>query len=312
MDIAKLKLFSVVAQHGSISRAAIALGAATSAVSRNITLLERDCSGRLFYRTGRGVALTELGTRLLSKLNEPLGAIERITEEIQANAGELGGTVRVGVLAALSPALVSAVFNALRAKHPAIRLYFVQGSSDQFDEWLANGQIDLAVLTRNSKAATKNEQLLGVLDTYLIGPKDDPLTRAPTIKFSQLNEIPMVVQGAQNGLRIALEATARAKGIRLKVLMESDSLSILKAVVAGGGGYMVSTGQAVEQEVQFGTLQASHITSPGVQRYVTLAMSKPASVASREVARIIRAIGIPQRAYLHPRRGSGAGQAVRS
>ncbi len=306
MDIAKLKLFSVVAQHGSISRAAIALGAATSAVSRNISLLERECSGRLFYRTGRGVALTELGTRLLSKLDEPLRAIERISAEVQANAGELAGTVRVGVLAALSQPLASSLFNALRAKHPAIRLYFVQGSSDQLDEWLASGQIDLAVLTRNSKAATKNEQLLGVLDGYLIGPKDDVLTRAPTIKFARLNQIPLVVQGAHNGLRIALEAAARIRGIRLKVIMESDALSILKAVVADGGGYMVSTGQAVEQEVQSGMLQASRIMSPGIQRYVTLSMSKPASLASREVARIIRAIGIRQRADLHPGRDAAS------
>lgn len=295
MDLEKLKLFAVVARHGSVSRAAIALGAAASAVSRNISLLEQECGGRLFHRTGRGVVLTDLGSRLIGRISAPLQQIESVAEEVQASAGELVGTVRVGILAAVAHPMVRSLFEALVARHPAIRLHFVQGSSDQLDEWLANGQIDLAILTRNSRTAAKGEQLLAVLDSYLVGAAGSPVTRASTIRFARLDGIPLVMQGPLNGLRVTLEAMARRKGIRLNVILESDALSILKDVVSAGGCYMISTWLAVEKEVAAGTLEVSRILNPGIQRLVTLKLSTPASRASREVARLIRSIGIPGR-----------------
>jgi LysR family nitrogen assimilation transcriptional regulator len=295
MDLAKLKLFAVVAKHGSVSRAAIAVGSAASAISRNIALLEQECGGRLFYRTGRGVVLTELGSKLITRIRPPLQEIEQVVDELQASAGDLVGTVRVGILAAVAHPMVGELFRRLSIQHPAIRLHFVQGSSDQLDGWLANGMIDLAILTRNSKAATKNEQLLAILDSYLVGATESPMTRSDTLRFARLNGIPLVLQGPNNGLRVALEAMAKKKGIRLKVIMESDALSILKDVVTEGGCYMISTWQAVEKEVMSGTLRVSRILNPGIQRYVTLTMSTPASQASRAVARMIRAIGIQGR-----------------
>lgn len=288
MDIEKLKLFAEVARYGSISRASVALGSAPSAISRNVSLLERDCGGRLFYRTGRGVALTELGARILSRIKEPLRVIDQVAEEVQATAGELVGTVRLGVLAAVARPLVSSLFPTLRTKHPGVRLCLVQGTSGQLDELLANRQIDLAVVTRNRRAAVRNEPLLAVLDAYLIGAKGDALTSGPSVKFARLDRIPLILQGMHTGLRIAIEANARAKRITLQVVMETDALSILKDIVVDGGGYMVSTLPAVEREVEAGNLQASRIVSPAIPRFVTLAMAKPASAACREVAKIVR------------------------
>ncbi|MBE0615696.1 MAG: LysR family transcriptional regulator, partial [Burkholderiales bacterium] len=64
MDLRRLRAFGAVAAHGSFSRAAAVLGLDASALSRQVALLERELGGRLFHRTGRGVALTELGERL--------------------------------------------------------------------------------------------------------------------------------------------------------------------------------------------------------------------------------------------------------
>ncbi|MDO9218780.1 MAG: LysR family transcriptional regulator, partial [Lacisediminimonas sp.] len=61
MDLKQLAFFVLAAELGSLSRAAAALGIAQSAMSRNVSALESELSGRLFYRTGRGMSLTELG-----------------------------------------------------------------------------------------------------------------------------------------------------------------------------------------------------------------------------------------------------------
>ena len=64
MDYAAWKLFVDAAELGSLSKVAVAYGTSQPHISRRISELERECGGRLFQRTGRGVALTELRQRL--------------------------------------------------------------------------------------------------------------------------------------------------------------------------------------------------------------------------------------------------------
>ena len=67
MDIRQLKTFVEVAANGSYARTAAIVGVAQSALSRQMSALERGIGGRLFHRTGRGVVLTELGERMLPR-----------------------------------------------------------------------------------------------------------------------------------------------------------------------------------------------------------------------------------------------------
>ena len=58
-DLFRLKRFLVVAEMGSLTKAAVVLDTTQSALSLQMAALERECGQRLFDRTGRGVALTE-------------------------------------------------------------------------------------------------------------------------------------------------------------------------------------------------------------------------------------------------------------
>ena len=83
LDLSRLLLFAKVAELGSLTRAAVAMDTLQSAVSRRIAALERDCGGRLFHRTGRGVTLTDLGRRVLPAVTTLLADAERLTLEMR-------------------------------------------------------------------------------------------------------------------------------------------------------------------------------------------------------------------------------------
>ena len=72
MDFAQLDLFARVASLGSLTKAAVVLDSTTSAISRQLTMLEKEWGGQLFHRTGRGVTLTELGKKVLPKVESLL------------------------------------------------------------------------------------------------------------------------------------------------------------------------------------------------------------------------------------------------
>jgi LysR family transcriptional regulator, nitrogen assimilation regulatory protein len=65
MNSDDLTVFAHVAKTGSISRTAMELGANQSTISRRISLLESELHVRLFWRSGRGVGLTDQGKQLL-------------------------------------------------------------------------------------------------------------------------------------------------------------------------------------------------------------------------------------------------------
>ncbi len=292
MDFAKLKLFVEVAEHGSLTKASIALSSVPSAISRKIAAFEQECGGRLFHRTGRGVTLTELGERILPRARELLNGLDHLSDDIRANAGVPMGEVRVGLLASLAHPVINQLFRHVRANYPSIKLHVFGGSNGQLDEWLASGHIDMALLFRYGRAEVGNEQSLGVVDTYLIGAKGDPITREPTVNFSQIDRLPLILPGAPNGLRVILDQLAKKKGVTLSVVMEANALPIQKDVVVKGDVHTVLAGYAAAREVELGLLQASRIVNPGIERIITLGLTshKPATIASLEVARILREI----------------------
>eukprot|EP01042_Synura_sphagnicola_P013394 gene13394-17001_t len=98
MHYALLKLFVEVAELGSLTKVALTHGSTQSHISRQISELERECGGRLFQRTGRGVVLTELGERIEPKVRNWLSETDQLVSDIKSTAGTPIGSVRIGIM----------------------------------------------------------------------------------------------------------------------------------------------------------------------------------------------------------------------
>lgn len=61
MDVESLHVFVQVAAQSSLTKAAVMLDSVQPAISRKIAHLERECGGRLFHRTGRGLTSSVAG-----------------------------------------------------------------------------------------------------------------------------------------------------------------------------------------------------------------------------------------------------------
>lgn len=78
MNLKQLQTFVLVADLGSLSRAATAMDMAPSLVSRQIGQLEGEWGDRLFERTGRGMALSDFGRRMLGEAKLVLDQVQRL------------------------------------------------------------------------------------------------------------------------------------------------------------------------------------------------------------------------------------------
>jgi DNA-binding transcriptional LysR family regulator len=291
-DLQRWRAFLAIAELGSLTRAALFLDSNQSLLSRHLNALERDCNARLFNRTGRGVALSDVGERIFPHVKALLADAEQLEMEIRGEAREPAGRVTIGSLPSITNPMVGRLFKQLRERHPGIQLKILEGSSGQVEEWLADARVDIAILYRYGNALPEQEQALATVDSYLIGTAGDRLTAAPEIPFSALHELPFILPSAPNGLRTALDALARQERITLAPVIEADSLPLMRSAVAEARLYTVLPLHAVWAEVRHGQLQAAKIVSPGLQRVVSMALARtkgPARAVSA-VAAEIRAI----------------------
>jgi DNA-binding transcriptional LysR family regulator len=101
LDWDKIRIFFNVAEAGSFTRAGEALGLSQSAVSRQISALERELKAPLFHRHARGLILTEQGDLLFRAARDMKMRLEttrgRLIETSERPSGELKVTTTVGL-----------------------------------------------------------------------------------------------------------------------------------------------------------------------------------------------------------------------
>lgn len=298
-DLERLRVFVAVVQQGSLTRAAVALGRPQPAISRQISRLEDECNGRLFNRTGRGMTLTDLGESVFPRVVSLLEEAKRLSEQVQEDSNSVNGEVRLGALPSMYMLLGIPLFEELRKNFPSIRLQIYEGSAGQIDQWLSNGFVDIGLPYRYGESFPPQVDPLLKVSSYLVGAPDTELTENPTVRFSSLDQCPLVLPGTPSNVRVALDQIAKQAGIHLDVVLQADSSQIQKATAQLGGVYTVLPAHAVAEEVEAGSLRMSRIIEPEFHRTVVLVTTPatPPSRATRQVARTIREIIAKNRDY---------------
>jgi molybdate transport repressor ModE-like protein len=181
-----LRVLREIAQSGSFSNAARALGYTQSAVSRQVAALEALTGQTLFERGRDGVTLTPAGARLLPR------AI-RILDELDAAAREAAGgegPVRLGAFATAAAGLVP---TALKTLPKELTVTLREGSTPTLTRALRAGTLDLAILAQAPPFSAPDDLELTIAterELLLAVPASHPLARARAVEPAQLeNEV---------------------------------------------------------------------------------------------------------------------------
>jgi DNA-binding transcriptional LysR family regulator len=280
MNSDELELFAKVARHRSISNAAIELGVDQSTITRHISRLEQRIGVRLFYRSGRGTALTDSGVAFLQAARKVLEALD----EAHRVAHSLTHKGPSRLVIAAPPTIGSVLFGRLAASlaedFPGTALHFVEGMGSHVLKLLTDGQADIGIVYAPAPAALSWDSLRLIESIYLVAPAHAaPLgARFPA---RRLGELPLVLPTTSFGLRMMADTLARNLDIRLDIRIECDTGSAtLTRMVAEGAGYTLLPYAMVRDEVALGHLQAAPLSDPPLTRGIVLAMARNRDAAA--------------------------------
>src|SRR5205085_5484548 len=135
-----------VAQRGSFTAAADTLSYTQSAVSQQISALERETGAVLVERDRKRARLTEAGEILLGHADAILGRIAHAERDLSAYLHARAGRLRLAAFESAGAALVPAAVEAFHERHPHVELNVVQMEPEEAGAQLESRQLDLAVV----------------------------------------------------------------------------------------------------------------------------------------------------------------------
>jgi DNA-binding transcriptional LysR family regulator len=184
-----LRVLREVAQSGSFSATADALGYTQSAISRQVAALEAVAGRRLCDRSRHGATLTPAGTRLL-------GHAVRVLDELDAARRELTGEqtavgpVRLGAFPSAAAGLVPQALASLPAE---LTVTLREGTTPALTRALRAGTLDLAILAQSppfrppdSESPALDVTTLSERDLVIGVPATHPFAAAGAVEVDQL------------------------------------------------------------------------------------------------------------------------------
>lgn len=145
LNTTRLRILREIAARGTISAAAEALWLTPSAVSQQMSALEREVGCELLERTPRSVRLTDAGSRLVAHAERILSECEAAVADLEALSGEVTGTVRVAAFTTAQHHFLLAALQLLRERYPALAVRVTDLEPHLAMPALKSGAFDLVV-----------------------------------------------------------------------------------------------------------------------------------------------------------------------
>ncbi|MGW2385001.1 LysR family transcriptional regulator [Streptomyces sp. NPDC001658] len=180
VELKQLRCLVAIADEGTFTDAAIALGVSQAAVSRTLASLERALGVRLLRRTSREVTPTATGQRVVTQARRVLGEVDDLV--LEATSGHT--RLRIGYAWSALGRHTSAFQRRWAQAHPGTDLHLVRVNSATAG--LAEGGCDLAVLRRPPEGRGFDSVIVGLERRLCALAADDPLARRRSVRLADL------------------------------------------------------------------------------------------------------------------------------
>lgn len=241
-----LQTLTVVLRLGSFADAARHLGYTGSAVSQQMSALERQLKIVLFERDAHSIRPTPAATEIAARSAGALGALQGLQDDIELIATGAVGRLRIGSFASAGEQLLPAALSRLRRERPRLDVHLDEDEPGNLVPMLERREIDVALLYRYPLVTPRWPGPLNVRpvlheDLLLIrasrpgedGHHDQPVDLAEHAEATWISTREDT-RGADT-----LRRFGRSAGFDPEVSYRSNNYTVIQGLVAGGLGVAI-------------------------------------------------------------------------
>jgi DNA-binding transcriptional LysR family regulator len=248
LDVRRLRLLRELARLGTIAAVAQAMSYTPSAVSQQLTALEREAGVPLVRRVGRRVELTTAGAGLAARAEGVLALLEEAAAALAVESSELAGVLRIGAFTTAVRTLLPAALVTLAARHPLLELRVTEIDPAQVPDALRTGSLDIALVHEYDYVPTGPDPALQTqpLLTEIVFLASPDVLAGPVASagaaadpITQCAVLPWIAASPGTLCGLMTERLCQAAGFTPRVRHRVDDFATVLALVAAGQGVAV-------------------------------------------------------------------------
>lgn len=291
IDFELYRIFYVVAKNRNITKASKELNISQPAISKSIKNLEEQLGGQLFFRTKRGVILTDEGKEFYKYISQAIEYIYNAENKFSDLVNLETGCIKIGISTTLTKEFLLPYLEKFHYLYPKIDIQIVTSYTDDLMTKLKNGLIDILILNLNNKNYGNDIEIIKcrkIQDCFVVGEKFKSLA-SQELSFNELNNYPLLLQAKGSSTREFLDDVAKANNITLKPNIELASYSLVSEFVKIGFGIGYVTRDYVKSAIKNKELFELNLKEKIPNRYIGIALSKNhiPSFSTRKIIKII-------------------------
>lgn len=259
MDLRQLEILQAIAETGSFTASGRKLNVSQSAISRQILLLEEELGEPLFVRAGRHVKMTpaaeslvQLGQRVFVDLKDTIGAITDRTRELR-------GTLRLSGGMTVCLYVFPPLLKHLRRVHPHLDVRLTVAMAGRSVQEIRAGRVDAGLLTLPVEESDMVTVPVLREELLLVTTPSHPLARKRRVLPRDLAGQPFILFEVGSATRKVIDSFFASERIEPTVVMDTENVEIIKAMVKTGLGIGIVPYQAVAREVRSGQFFCARI-----------------------------------------------------
>ncbi|MDP3836275.1 MAG: LysR family transcriptional regulator [Hydrogenophaga sp.] len=203
--LADLRAFVTVGELQSFAAAAKALHLSQPALSRRISHLEHLLGVRLFDRTTRSVALTQLGQRFLGQVRSGIDGLDRSVIDLHDVAHLEAGDVTIGCVFSAVHHFLPAVIRSYREHHPHVLVRIIEEGADEVLASVKSGEADFALNYTGMQDPEVEFTPLLKEPFVLACPVGHPLARRRSVGWEELANYPYALVSHASRNRVLID-----------------------------------------------------------------------------------------------------------
>jgi DNA-binding transcriptional LysR family regulator len=244
MELRELRSFCTAARLRSISKAAEELDVGQPTVTTHVQKLEAELGTELFDRIKRPIQLTLAGNTLFDLATPLLEGMDSLVA--QTAKGESEGPVRIASTHEMVAHTLLPVVQDFSTRYPHVHVRIRSGFVREVVQMVEEGEVDMGIVPAPQRRDGLDFRGLFPYERVLITPYNHPLLREPLHSLDQIAKWPLILRQPGTHTRMLLEEEFRRRGLSYEIVIELDSMDMIKRYVALGLGVSVGPRLAID------------------------------------------------------------------
>ena len=247
-DLNLLKIFYTVVKENSITKASKKLYISQPAVSQSIKKLEDELGGILFYRSNKGIKITEEGKIFFDYVKNSFDFLERGNDSFLSYKNLNNGVINIGIPTILTKLVLIDALTNFAKDFPNVKVNIINEASPKLVDGLKKGLYDFVIINKAENSEGLKEKLLQDLKLCFVYNPD--FYNFSTLKLQDMDTLPLILQNKESHTRKLFDNFLEQHDVIVKPKYEVASQELVKFMAQKGFGVGLVFGEEKYDNLQ--------------------------------------------------------------